>query len=413
MPICSLQDVFRSGFDSYAQGRTLHPRESNAARSIGGCYTSAMGAHLDVCPSGDYQHLQFHACRHRSCPRCAEAARSRWIDAQMQRLLPCAHFHTVFTVPHSFLALWERNRAWFIGALFDCVRASLLQLLADPRHLGATPGLLMSLHTWGRNLSHHPHLHCLVSAGGLDEQGLWRAARSGWLLPLKPLQKLYRGKLLDALWRALSAGQLVLPPWSSAESWKQHIKRLYRKSFNIEICPPYEHGRGVVLYLARYAKGGPLPAGRALRLHQGQVSLRYTDHHDGQPKTLRLQQSEFIARVLWHAPPRGVHTTRHAGLYSSARRAQHARAAELLAATPTPWPRTKPAAPAPAQPQRCPRCSGPLLRLAYFRPSMRRRSSPAPAHGISLSTQALPTGPPFPAPSTPASARRCPTRRSS
>ena len=370
MSVASLQEVFRAGFGSFARGRQLHSRELRAAHCISHCYTAQMGSHTVACLGGDYEHTQFHACRHRSCPRCAEASRVAWIEAEFDRLLPCAHFHAVFTLPHSLLALWERNRQWFINTLFDCTRQSLLQLLADPRHLGAMPGLLMSLHTWGRNLSHHPHVHCLISAGGLTEQGQWRDTRPGWLLPLKPLQALFRGKLLDALWRELAADRLQLPPWTTAQTWRVQIKRLYRRHWNIEIRPPYEHGRGVVLYLARYAKGGPLPAQRPLHLRRdGSVALEYTDHRDGRRKTLRLSRAEFIARVLWHAPPRGTHTTRHAGLYSSAHRAQHAQACDILRQqplpAPTPWPRPT-LAPAP---RRCPRCGGPLLRLRSTRPT--------------------------------------------
>ena len=397
---CTLQQIFDSGFDEFARGRQLHSRETRAARCIRGCYTAAMGAHTDSCLNGDYERLQFHACRHRSCPRCAEAARVAWIDAQMQRLLPCPHFHTVFTVPHSLLALWERNRSWFIKQLFDCARLSLLQLLADPRHLGATPGLLLSLHTWGRDLSHHPHVHCLVSAGGLDEHGQWRCTRPGWLLPVRPLQKLFRGKLLDALWQALSQHHLALPPWTTELSWKHQIKRLYRAHWNVEIRPPYEHGRGVVLYLARYAKGGPLPADRPLELHHGHVAFDYVDHRSTLTRTLRLQQREFISRVLWHAAPRGVHTTRHAGLYSSSWRAQHQLALAALSqrscATLT-WPRTPPppSAATKSRSNRCPSCGGPLVRTSYFRPEP-LASAPATHHRgeITLCVAITATGPP-------------------
>jgi Putative transposase/Transposase zinc-binding domain len=392
----TLQEVFESGFEEYARGRTLHSRETRAARCIRGCYTAEMGAHTDSCLNGDYERLQFHACRHRSCPRCADSSRVNWIDAELQRLLPCSHFHAVFTIPHSLLALWERNRAWFIKLLFDCARESLLQLLADPRHLGATPGLLMSLHTWGRDLSRHPHVHCLVSAGGMDERDHWRSTRPGWLLPVRPLQKLFRGKLLDALWRALSAQHLSIPPWTTEAGWKEHIKRLYRTHWNVEIRPPYEHGRGVVLYLAAYAKGGPLPSDRPLHLRDGRVRFGYTNHRSGRPRTLTLTQREFIARVLWHAAPRGVHTTRHAGLYSTSARAQHQLAAQALGSftttNTTAWPRASAThtQPTSAAQKRCPNCGGPLVRIGF----QRARTPPHQTGEISLCVAAPATGPP-------------------
>lgn len=426
----TLQDIFNAGFDSVQSSRALHPRESTAARCIMQCFTPALGAHLQLCPNGDFEHIQFHACRHRACPRCAERSRATWVDSELQRLLPCPHFHVVFTLPHCLLPLWERNRAWFIHTLFDCARASLLQMLADPRHLGATPGLSMSLHTWGRNLSHHPHVHCLLSAGGLSPDGQWLHSKPGWLLPVRPLQHLWRGKLLHALWQALARQQLQLPAWTTASHWRSQIRALYRSHFNVEIRPPYEHGRGVALYLARYAKGGPLPADRALRLHGNQVLFDYTDHRTRTSRTLCLPIEQFIERILWHAPPKGVHTTRHAGLYSSARREHHALAqarllaqAQLLTASP-PWPRSSnhsppsPASPPSASstsPKRCPHCGGPLLRLLLLRPAPTRRLNACSAGQISLPPPAISTGPP-PARSNsppPTAVQRGPTMSSS
>lgn len=404
MACCSLQEVFQQGLETFAGGRRLHSRELRAAESIAGCYTQAMGSHTLACLAGDFSKLQFHACRHRSCPRCADSARKAWIDAEMARLLPCPHFHTVFTIAHSLLPLWALNRSWFINALFDASRLSLLQLLANPRHLGAEPGILMSLHTWGRNLSHHPHIHCLVSAGGIDSDGQWRNCRPRWLAPVQALKKLFRGKLLDALWQALPT--LLLPPGSDVSTWQRHIKQLYRKPFNVEIQPPYEHGRGVVLYLARYAKGGPIPSERPLRLRDGVVLMPYTDHRSKRQQTLRLPLPDFIGRVLWHAPPRGVHTTRHAGLYTSAHRLQHALAHTALtnqATAPCPAPdihqdATPPTTASARPPLRCPQCRGPVLRVA-LRPALPSGwSITHPKGEISLPRLPHSTGPPPPAP---------------
>jgi hypothetical protein len=398
----TLQDVFECGLDAFCRGRELHPREWRAASSIRYCYTQAMGSHVQACMAGDYSKQFFHACRHRSCPRCADSARAAWIDAQLQRLLPCPHFHVVFTWPHSLLALWEHNRSWCTKLLFDCARSSLLQLLADPRHLGAMPGLLMSLHTWGRTLSHHPHLHCLLSAGGLTHEQQWKATKPGWLVPLQPLKKLFRGKLLHALWDALAHDRLLMPAWSTTQSWQLQIKRLYRKHWNLEIRPPYDSGRGVALYLARYAKGGPLPANRPLRQHCDHVYFDYTDHRDGRSKTLKLQTAEFISRVLWHAPPRGVHTTRHAGLYSSSHLELNQAARKAMDTQPPlpTWPRPSAPTPAPRPPQRCPKCLGPLLRLACSRrrlpgpPSLHQRGEISLSRALSATREGHSPAPP-------------------
>jgi hypothetical protein len=400
---CTLQDVFAAGFEEYAARRELHPRELNAARCISQCYTAALGMHVQYCEQGDYEQLQYHACRHRSCPKCGAYSRQAWIDAQMRRLLPCAHFHVIFTIPHSLLQLWEHNRRWFIGALFDAARSSLLELSADPRHLGALPGLTMALHTWGRDLSRHPHLHCLVTAGGVDEQGQWKACSKGQLVPFKPLHNLFRGKLLSTVRQALRNGHLVLPAWLSAADAHKQLRALYGKRWNVRIEQQYEHGAGLTLYLARYAKGGPLPQERQLRMHDGQVLMPYSDHRDNKSKTLRLRTAQLIERVLWHAPPRGVHTTRHAGLYSTPYREQHSLAAAALGAgaTTRPWPRPVSTSNEPARGGKaCPNCGATMLRVMLTRPALRRGFKKGLTAGISIrprSDTPSATGPPSPA----------------
>ena len=363
---CSMQDIFAAHFDSYAAERSLHPRELRAAWCIRHCYTAACGSHTLVCPAGHFSTEQFHACGHRSCPRCTPGTRAAWTDAELTRLLPCPHFHVVFTLPHELLPLWEFNRQSFTKLFFDCVRHTLLELMADPRHLGATPGLLMSLHTWGRNLSHHPHIHVLLSAGGLTPQHHWKPTRQGFLLPLKPLQRLFSGKLLAGLRTLLDCAQLHLPPHQPSVHWPVLLRKLYRKHWNIQINPAYASGRSVTLYLARYAFGGPLPRQRPLFLDPGSVSLPYTDHRDSTTKWLRLHPHEFIRRILWHAAPKGQHTIRHAGLYASAAKQHHLQAVIALS-LPTLDPRLpdhafQPQLAPPAPPALCPTCACPLWR---------------------------------------------------
>lgn len=372
---CSMQEIFREHLPAYAQAHRLHPREQRAAQCIANCYTAAMGAQVLSCPQGHGSIVQYHACRHRSCPRCADRAQRQWAQARLEQLLPCPHFHMIFTLPHAFIALWEFNRGRMNQLLFDCARQSVLELCAVPRHLGALPGLLMALHTWGRTLSHHPHVHCLVTAGGVDPSGQWRDSRANFLIPLKPLQHLFRGKFLAQLTRALNAKLLRLPPEQDELHWRRTIARHYRAHWNIQICEPYPHGRGVALYLARYVCGGPLPRTRPLQLTANTVSFGYTDHRDQRRKTLRLDAQEFIARVLWHAPPRSQHTVRHAGLYATAHRGQHRACRNHL--TPAPAPHSiQPlachafTAPLPAPP-RCTICSTELV-LTHFSPRTHR-----------------------------------------
>ena len=376
---CSLQDIFIQHFAAYAACHRLHPREWRAASCISQCYTAALGSNLWSCPSGHFQQLVHHACHHRCCPRCCGPAAARWVDALQARMLPCPHHHAIFTLPHELLALWEFNRRAMTQLFFDCVRSTLITLLADPRRLGAMPGILMSLHTWGRNLSHHPHIHCLVSAGGLTPDNRWVASRDPLLLPVAPLRALLRGKFLGLLNQMLRTHRLTLPPQHDRLHWHRVVRTLYAKHWNLEILPAYDHAKGVALYLARYAKGGPIPKDRPLYCANNTVRMPYTDHRTHAQRWLTLHVNEFIARVLWHAPPDAQHTTRYAGLYCSARRHLHATACQALqhlARTAWPGP-THPCAPTPAlqpslpTPHLCPLCSKPLA-LRYLEPVHQR-----------------------------------------
>jgi hypothetical protein len=363
----TLQSIFAECFPRYAQSHELHPRELRAATAIMRCRTPDLGGRVLACAHGHYQRAQYNSCHHRSCPRCADAPRQRWLHWQLQRLLPCEHFHAVFTLPHVFLPLWAFNRAWLNATLLRCVRESLLELCADERHLGATPGLLLALHTWGRDLNQHPHVHALISAGGLDPGGRWRDSRRGYLVPVKALAALFRGKLLHALSQALTHQRLRLPEQRDAAHWLAHIRTQYRKHWNVHLAERYPHGRGVALYLARYVKGGPLPSQRALQLRQHDVLLPYTDHRDGRTKRARFSTEHFIERVLWHAAPRGQHLVRHCGLYASAARAHHQRCMQLLSPSPVPTP----VAPMPAVLPACPRCAAPLRPVLSLLPAHR------------------------------------------
>jgi len=388
---CSVQDIFREHFDSYAQVRNLHPRELRAAWCIRHCYGPELGGHVLACPEGHFVTVQYHACRHRTCPRCAQGPRQQWLAAQLPKLLPCAHFHVIFTLPHEFLALWQFNRVPMAQLLFDCARDSLLELCADPKFLGAMPGLLMALHTWGRTLSHHPHVHCLVSAGGLAPDNQWQATGENFFLPLKPLQALFRGKFLCALKHALRARSLQLPDLLPTDHWLTVITNQWRSHWNIEISKPYAHGNGVALYLARYVKGGPLANDHRLNLTDNIISFDYRDHRDGKLKTSHLTINEFISRLLWHAPPKGLRTVRSAGLYATAHRRQHQRCQQLLKPFVPPSPERPLAShtlTANRPPVLCPQCSKPLTLLS---------STPSSHHSGDISlANSPPTPPPGP-----------------
>lgn len=312
----TLQSVFTTHFDQFMQTHPLALKHYKAANAIMACRTEAMGGHVQRCPDHHEEHVQYHSCKHRSCPRCQALAKARWAEQQQSRLLTCDHYHVIFTLPHELLDLWQHNARWFANTLFQASRDTLITLLEDEKHLGATPGILMALHTWGRTLSLHPHVHCLVSGGGLDKQQRWRPLRYDYLLPVAVVKALYKGKLLARIWDALSSHNLQLPAGQGQGDIQRLLRRLNDKPWNVRIQERYPQGRGVMLYLSRYVKGGAITDRRIGHADGQRVTFGYLDHHDQKRKQMTLSTEHFIQRVLWHVPEPGQHTVRHYGLYA-------------------------------------------------------------------------------------------------
>jgi hypothetical protein len=233
---------------------------------------------------------------------------------QEARLLACDHFHVIFTMAHELDDLWHMNPRAMTEILFRSARATLFELLADDRYLGARVGVVMALHTWGRTLSFHSHVHCLVTGGGLTSNGEWRAVTNGYLLPVRVVRAIFRGKFLDGVARALERGRLRYRA-QSEQKLKNLLNQLGRKKWNVCIRERYSHGTGVITYLARYVRGGPLSNGKLQCVDETGVTFRYRDHHDGKVKPMKLTAEEFIGRALRHVPDKGMVMLRHYGLY--------------------------------------------------------------------------------------------------
>lgn len=311
----NIQALFASQRD-YLLSKPRCVKEYKAIDAVVHCRTAAMGTHYYECDQG-HRVEQHHSCRHRSCYVCAQRARAQWIDQQQQRLFDIPHFHVIFTLPHEYLPLWRYNEAWFARALFEASQRSLQQLLMQDAHGGFRPGILMSLHTWGRQLSLHPHTHCLVTAGGLAASGKWRESGE-YLLPIAVLKAVYRGKVQALVKQAYARGELTLPPGMTEPEFRLLQRGLYKKAWSVRIQERYSHGRGVLLYLARYCKGGPLKPEQLLGATAERVMLRYFDHREQRQRVLVLSPEQLCERLLWHVPPTGVHMVRYYGLYAAA-----------------------------------------------------------------------------------------------
>jgi Putative transposase/Transposase zinc-binding domain len=320
-----LADIVRAVGEVYRQlhASRLLPSHRRALRDIEACRTPALGGHVQACDHCGARLYSYHSCRNRHCPKCHRDQTERWLDKQRARLLPCAYYLVTFTLPADLRALVQAHQKLVYGLLMTAAAAALLKLTADPRYLGARPGLLAVLHTWTRALLYHPHVHILVTAGGLHRQDhTWvPAKRPAFLVPGFALSRLFRAKFRAAL---RTAGLLdQAPPAVWRTEWVVHLQHAGR-------------GAQVLDYLARYVFRVALVNSRLERFEDGHVTFRYRDGRTGTTKRCTLDAVTFIGRFLQHVLPARFSKVRHYGLFSPSRKPllDQARAA-LLASSPS------------------------------------------------------------------------------
>ena len=324
MALVTLQTIFQDAFPAYEALHPLPAHVRKAARAIMQCRTAALGGHVQACPDGHVSRIWYNSCRHRSCPQCAYLQTERWLALQRARLLACDHYHVIFTLPHDLNPLWLANVPVMTTLLFQAVRDTLCTLLADPRYLGAQPGILAALHTWSQTLVLHPHVHCLVTGGGLTPDGQWKAVRQGFLLPARVVMAVFRGKMLEAIRQAYAREALVLPEGMRPQPFLNLLGRLGhpgKTPWNVRIMERYRHGAGVVTYLARYLRGGPLKNARLVAYDGACVPFtsrarqEEADAGPASPPRMTLPVADFLQRWLLHVPVPQTRVVRCYGLY--------------------------------------------------------------------------------------------------
>jgi hypothetical protein len=312
-------DILRQAGPAYreAYGARLLPSHRRVMRDLEQCRTPARGGHVRRCDHCDALHYHYHSCRNRHCPKCHAEQTRRWLDAQRARLLPCAYYLLTFTLPAELRPLARSHQKQVYAILLRCAAAALLKLAADPRFLGASPGILAVLHTWTRAMLYHPHAHLLVTAGGLapDGQRWVSPPRRRFLVPARALSVIFRAKVRTALHRA---GLLSAVPAS-----------LWRRPWVVH-CQHAGRGKEVLAYLARYVFRVAIVNSRLERFANGRVTFRYRDHRSGQTRRCTVTAEEFLRRFLQHVLPRRFTKVRSYALYSPTATARLAHARALL-----------------------------------------------------------------------------------
>ena len=311
-------DAFRARY-----GAILSGAQQRALRAIALCRTAALGGHITQCDYCGHEVQAYNSCRHRSCPKCHGAAQAAWLAAREGEVLDTPYVHVIFTLPHELSPLALQNPRHLYGLLFRTVAQTLQDIAGDPKHLGAEIGGFAVLHTWGQQLHHHPHLHCVLPAGGLAPDGTqWLPCRPHFFLPVRVLSRRFRRLYLAGLAQLYGQGQLALTgrcqAFAEPTPWRRLLAALRDQEWVVYAKEPMANPQQVLKYLARYTHRVAISNHRLVALEEGQVTFRYKDYQRGHRlRTLTLDAVEFLRRLMLHVPPHGFHRVRHFGFLAN------------------------------------------------------------------------------------------------
>jgi len=337
-------DIFRQVGPSYREDHVaaLSSGQRRVMNAIEQCRTAALGGHVEQCDSCGHQRIAFNSCRNRHCPKCQSLVRAQWLEDRHTELLPVEYFHVVFTVPQEIAAVAYQNKAVVYDILFRATAQTLRTIAGDPKHLGAEIGFIAILHTWGQNLMHHPHLHCVVPGGGVAPNGeRWVSCRPGFFLPVRVLSRLFRRLFLAQLQLAFNQGELhffnSLDALSSRVAFAKYLAPVKRAKWVVYAKPPFGGPKQVLEYLGRYTHRVAISNNRLREFSDGAVTFAWKDYrHESRNKTMCLDAHEFIRRFLLHVLPSGFQRIRHYGLLANRYRELRLNQCRNLLAAPAP-----------------------------------------------------------------------------
>lgn len=345
-PTLEVADVIRAHGDAFLD-RYDHPLSSGqrrALRDLAVCRTAALGGHVEHCQECGHERIAYNSCRNRHCPKCQALLCARWLAREAEHVLPVEYYHVVFTLPAELSALSLANPRVLYDLLFQAAAAALRLVAANPRRLGAVVGALLVLHTWGQKLQHHPHVHAVVTGGGLscnaqgviDAEPRWVSCRPGFFLPVRVLSRVFRRQFLRGLEQALAQGRLRfggrLAGQEAPEAWADLLAKLRSKEWVVYAKVPFGGPAQVLKYLSRYTHRVAIGNRRLVSLSEdGRVTFRYKDYADeDKEKLLTLPAVEFLRRFVQHVLPKGFVKMRHYGLLANRYRAERLQVSRRL-----------------------------------------------------------------------------------
>ena len=384
-PLFEVADIIRAHGDSFiTRNRSwLTWLQLRGLIAIEHCRTAALGGHLDRCCRCGYEATSFNSCRSRHCPKCQTNARNKWLAERSKELLPVSYVHVVFTIPHELSWLALQNKKVVYDLLFRSSAATLLEIAANPKHLGAHIGFLSVLHTWGQNLQHHPHIHCVIPAGGLSlDHQRWVHPRYSFFLPVKVLSRVFRGKFIAGLKCAFHQRKLVFPGsvkrLAEEKAFHAFLRPLFRQDWVVYAKRPFGGPEHVLHYLARYTHRVAISNHRIVNLADGKVTFRWKDYsHHSKQRLMTVTAEEFLRRFLLHTLPRGFVRIRFCGFLANRRRGKLLSLCQRFLQTCPLQSSTTPTASEPKLPCSwlCPRCGGTMVSLERLTPQQILRRS--------------------------------------
>jgi hypothetical protein len=329
-PPLEVADIVRSAGPSFVERHRhwISGQHQKVLSAITRCRTAALGGHRDHCSDCGHTAISYNSCRNRHCPRCQGNARLRWLQARKRELLPTRYVHVVFTLPRELAPLALQNKRVVYNLLFHAAAETLLEIARDPRHLGGDIGFFSVLHTWDQRLQHHPHVHCVVAAGGLAlGHNRWVSSRRSFFLPVKVLSRVFRGKFVAALKAAFREGKLQfhgqLAPLAKPQVFASWLRVLFRQDWVVYSKPPFGGPQHVLRYLGAYTHRVAISNHRLITLADGEVTFRWRDSaHGNRKRIMSLSVDEFLRRFLLHLLPRGFMRIRNFGFLANRRRAE-------------------------------------------------------------------------------------------
>ena len=383
-PAFELAGIFRQHGESYRKTRQLHRQHLRVMRAIEVCRTAALGGHVEECGRCHHTRIAYNSCRNRHCPKCQNGERAKWLESRKAELLPVEYFHVVFTIPEELARIAFYNQQTVYGILMRTASETLLTIARDPRHLGAEIGFFAILHTWGQNLRHHPHLHCVIPGGGISpDHDRWIACPPGFFLPVRVLSRLFRRLFLEALQKAFQKEELRfvgdIEALKETAAFASYLAPLAQREWVVYAKPPFGGPRQALEYLGRYTHRVAISNERLLAVDNGEVTFQWKDYrhkHKQKSRVMTLAVDEFIRRFLMHTLPAGFQRIRHFGFLSNRHRKEKlglcrkllsSPVAELL---PEPIPcRVLPGILTIRPPARCPKCkTGLMLQVGLVPP---------------------------------------------